>query len=131
VTHRDGHSDETTITMPLDNKGPSGTINKTGPHALMSAIECAKRGGLSDLLNISTSDDKDGNQDGQQSEAGFVTTEQAAEIDLKLREAAKTYAKPDQYMANFFKLIGASTALDILAEDYKKALNTIKPKAAP
>lgn len=130
LTHREGHSEETTITMPLDNKGPSGTVNKTGPHALMSAIEYAKRGGLSALINVSTGDDRDGQQDGQ-SQSDAITTEQAAEIDLKLREAARTYAKPDQYMANFYKLIGANTALEILATDYKKALNTIKPKAAP
>lgn len=130
LTHRDGHSDETTITMPLDNKGPSGTVNKTGPHALMSAIEYAKRGGLSALLNVSTGEDKDGQQDVQQQD-GIVTTEQAAEIDLKLREAAKTYAKPDQYMANFYRLMNATTALEIAAKDYRKALNTIKPKAAP
>jgi hypothetical protein len=82
VRHNQGHTEETDVIMPLDTKGPGGTVNKTGPHALMSSIEYAKRGGLCLLLNISTGDDKDGNDPKNED---VITVEQAADLDKRLR----------------------------------------------
>lgn len=60
--HRNGHVEHTEIFMPIDNKGPQGTVNKTGPHAISSSTQYAKRVSICALLNISTGDDIDGNR---------------------------------------------------------------------
>jgi hypothetical protein len=61
LLHREGHSESNIIKMPLDNKGSSGTVNKTMPHATGSSVTYAKRVAICALLNISTGDDLDGN----------------------------------------------------------------------
>ncbi len=107
--HKDGHIEETTITMPLDKSGIQGTVNKTGPHATSSSVTYAKRVAICALLNISTGDDKDGNQD-----ASVIDTEQAAGIDTLLRE---TGARRDDFLKQF-KITAVS---DLKIEDYKNA----------
>lgn len=126
--HREGHIEGTDITMPLDRTGIAGTVNKTGPHALASSIKYARRVAICALLNISTGDGED--RDGNAEQSGTITIEQAAEIDLKLREASKTYAKPEQYIKNFCVHMGIEGDVrQIRAKDLQKAFNAIKPKA--
>lgn len=60
--HKNGHVESTEIFMPIDDKGPNGTVNKTGPHAISSSTQYAKRVSICALLNISTGDDTDGNR---------------------------------------------------------------------
>ena len=61
--HKSGHTETTQVEMPLDKAGIQGTVNKTGVHALSSSITYAKRVAICALLNISTGDDLDGNQE--------------------------------------------------------------------
>lgn len=60
LKHRMGHREETTITLPIDNVGIAGTVNKTIVHAIGSTVTYAKRYALCAILNISTGDN-DGN----------------------------------------------------------------------
>lgn len=123
VRHKDGHIEFTDIKMPLDNKGPNGTINKTGPHALLSAIEYAKRGGLGLLLNISTGEDKDGNGE----DHGNITVEQAADLDTRLR------AISSKALSNFLVWAKVETLTDISAQNYKicvKAVSNMEQEKA-
>jgi len=115
VTHAAGHTEETTIIMPLDNKGPNGTVNKTGPHALLSAIEYAKRGGLSALLNVSTGDDKDGNQ-----EQEHISVEQAVDLDTRLRKLG------DDALPRFLKWAKLEKLIDLTTKNYPKALKALE-----
>lgn len=55
LSHREGHSEETELVLPLDTSG-----NKNGVQAVGSTISYGKRYALCALLNISTGDDTDG-----------------------------------------------------------------------
>lgn len=55
LSHRDGHSEETELVLPLDTSG-----NKNGVQAIGSTVSYGKRYALCALLNISTGDDTDG-----------------------------------------------------------------------
>lgn len=112
LIHKDGHSEETQITMPLDKTGIQGTVNKTGPHALASSIKYARRVSICALLNISTGDgeDKDGNED-----STFISIEQAAEFDLRLR------AISDKALPNFLRWAKVKELTEILERDFVKS----------
>lgn len=55
LSHRDGHSEETTIVLPADTSGSKNAVQAIG-----STISYGKRYGICALLNISTGDDTDG-----------------------------------------------------------------------
>jgi hypothetical protein len=63
--HASGHIEATEVFMPWDDKGMAGKINKTMPHAISSSVSYGKRVAICALLNISTGDDKDGNNSKQ------------------------------------------------------------------
>ena len=114
--HRDGHIEETTITMPLDKAGIQGTVNKTGPHATASSVTYAKRVAICALLNISTGDDKDGNGD-----LAFLDNTQAVEIDLMITKVGANKAK-------FLGVMGVDDVRHIRAGEFKKAVALLKRK---
>lgn len=62
LRHRSGHTERTQIELPIDNKGPQGTVNKTMVHGISSTVKYGMRICLCALLNISTGDDRDGNK---------------------------------------------------------------------
>lgn len=68
--HSAGHVERTRSCMPLDKAGIKGEINKTGPWALSSSVQYAKRVAICALLNISTGDDVDGNREPEEPEGG-------------------------------------------------------------
>jgi len=90
LKHRGGHSETMELTMPIDDKGAQGTVNKTKIHAIASTITYIKRVGFCALLNISTGDDKDGNVE---REIETITVEQAAAIDTRARALGDDYHK--------------------------------------
>ena len=110
LIHREGHSEQTQITMPLDKTGIAGTVNKTGPHALASSVKYARRVAICALLNISTGDgnDNDGNE-----ESGNISVEQAAGIDTRAR------ALGDDYHKRFMEWAKVERAIDIPLSNYK------------
>ena len=116
--HRDGHVEETTITMPLDKAGIQGTVNKTGPHATASSVTYAKRVAICALLNISTGDDLDGNR---QEDDGIIDIEQAAILDNLLRETASDRAA----FLTYFK---TEDVRNLKAKDYKNAFAMLNKK---
>lgn len=63
LSHREGHSEETTIILPADTSGSKNAVQAIG-----STISYGKRYGICALLNISTGDDRDGAGLGGQSE---------------------------------------------------------------
>lgn len=116
LTHRGGHKEETTIFMPLDDRGIAGTVNKTQPHAVSSSITYAKRVAICALLNISTGDDADGNTDN-----GCITLEQAAEIDNLIRVTGADRAKLLEYASS-------DDVRNIPAKNYGKTISMLKQK---
>jgi len=100
LRHRDGHSETTEITLPIDDKGMNGTVNKTMVHGISSSIQYGKRITVCALLNISTGDDNDGNKPPQDNAATFdqkaaigklytqLTSEQKIRFDTQIGAVA-------------------------------------------
>lgn len=116
LIHSGGHVESTDITMPLDNKGPQGTVNKTGPHATASSVTYAKRVAICALLNISTGDDKDGNTD-----SATIDIEQAATLDTLLRSTGAD--RPA-----FLKYFKVEDVRSLAAKDYQSAVTLLNKK---
>jgi hypothetical protein len=112
IAHKDGYSRTAELRLPADSSGAKNAIQ-----ALGSTISYAKRYLVGMLLNLTTT----GEDDDAQS-VDTVTVEQAAEMDVKLRE---TGSDRDA----FLKYIGASDVLHIRAKDFKKALAALQKKA--
>lgn len=113
--HKDGHVEENTVILPLDKTGIAGTVNKTNLHATASTITYGKRIAICALLNVSTGDDADGN-----AQAGFITTEQGADFDLRSR------ALGEKNHDRLMEFLGIQTPMEITTRDYKKAMNALK-----
>jgi ERF superfamily len=121
LMHKNGHQEETELTLPLDNAGIQGTVNKTGPHAIASSIKYCRRIALCAILNLSTGDgdDKDGNQDGD-----MITMEQASSLDLRLR------AISDKALPNFLVWTHVEKLIDIPANKYSAAERAVSEMEA-
>lgn len=117
IRHRGGHAETMTLTMPVDDAGAKGNVNKTKLHAISSTITYIKRVGFCALLNISTGDDKDGNQ--VKAKGRPVTTEEAADIDSRSR------ALGEKYHTKFLAWLGVAAANEIRTTDYKKAVDAL------
>lgn len=104
LSHREGHSEETTIVLPADTSGSKNAVQAVG-----STISYGKRYGICALLNISTGDDNDvGYQDepGQMASkkpeprkaaqpantntgTGMATEKQIGLLRMKLKQSGK------------------------------------------
>lgn len=111
LRHRSGHFEKTEITLPIDNKGMQGTVNKTLVHGIASSITYAKRVAICALLNISTGDDKDGNKYNQDVLATDVQRAAIMGLYNKLTEAQQD---------NFNERMGG--VLDIRKVDVDKTI---------
>lgn len=101
LQHKQGHSEQTEIVLPLDKTG-----NKTATQSVGSTISYGKRYGICALLNISTGDDVDGGAPDQSKTAeakpkakpaptsnggGKTATEgQCKMLRVKLKQASKS-----------------------------------------
>lgn len=116
LLHKGGHSESLTLTMPIDDKGMNGTVNKTQPHGISSTIMYLRRVSKCALLDISTGDDNDGNKVGDQT---LLETEQAADIDLRVRKFG------EKYFTQFLKFMKVDSVQNIRKSDYMKAVNQV------
>lgn len=114
LSHRAGHSQSVSIPLPLDTSG-----NKQAIQAMGSTLSYGRRYALGLLLNIVTKDEDD---DGKSASAGgFISHEQAVEIDLILRET-----KSD--IPAFLKWIGADSVPEVTAKNYARAIAFLRKK---
>jgi len=120
VRHRSGWYDVMELTMPVDDKGMAGSVNKTKQHGISSTITYIKRVGFCALLNISTGDDKDGNPPPKPVDEETVSVEQAAEIDNRLRALG-----PDA-LPRFLKATKIEKILDLKKHNFEAALKKIE-----
>lgn len=74
LLHRLGHSEKTSLTLPIDNSGSKNAVQGNG-----STISYGKRYTLSAILNISTGDDIDGHTPPQQYEEQALPPEKQKE----------------------------------------------------
>jgi hypothetical protein len=122
ILHKAGHQEETELTLPLDDAGIQGKVNKTAPHAIASSIKYCRRIVLCAALNVSTGDgeDRDGNQT-QQSQP--IEIEQAADIDTRARALQQN---SPGYHARFLKWAGVQAATEIMDGNYKKVIAALE-----
>jgi hypothetical protein len=118
LKHSGGHAESMELTMPIDDKGAKGTVNKTAIQGIASTITYIKRVGFCALLNISTGDDIDGNNPGS-----VVTIEQAALIDALIRETGADRAR-------FLAYASAPDVRQIPAANYSRVVTMLQAKKA-
>lgn len=114
LSHRSGHREETSITLPAD---PSG--NKNAVQAVASAVQYGKRYTASALLNLTSH-----GEDDDAYRAAVVTVSDEQEIEL--REMADSVGAD---MPKFLAYMKVGSLSAIPAKDYTKALNALKAKA--
>ena len=112
LSHKGGHSEQTTITLPHDSSGSKNAVQAVG-----SSTSYGKRYTATLLLNIRTKgEDDDGKNGGA---AGTITDDQVMEIREAL--AAKGFD-----IIKFCKFFKVDALVDIKASDFVKAMNLIK-----
>lgn len=78
LLHRLGHSEKTSISLPIDNTGSKNAVQGSG-----STVSYGKRYAMCALLNISTGDDTDGNLPADEKPANeieFLSEDQVFEV---------------------------------------------------
>lgn len=113
LAHALGHSEETSLTLPVDTSGSKNAVQSVG-----SSTSYGKRYTAAALLNLRSGDADD---DGQAGGTTSVTEEQAANIEALASEVAANLPK-------FLKYIGATEIRTIPAAKYKAAIAALEAK---
>ena len=90
VRHESGHSEESRLPLPIDDKGIKGNVNKTRIHAMGSAFTYAERILVTKFFGVETGDkDDDGNAAGGRGAEPepLITVEQQAELTAWIQRA--------------------------------------------
>lgn len=119
LSHRDGHSEETTLTLPADGSGSKNAVQAVG-----SSISYAKRYTAFSLLNITTKGEDD---DGESATKYLPNKEPIARAKLDGPHTSKT-ALRNAVTDVITAVRGARTvaAIDKLMEDHKRTINQAK-----
>lgn len=112
LSHRAGHSEETTITLPAD---PSG--NKNAVQAVASSVSYGKRYTAGALLNLTSHGEDDD---------AFGTSAKLSEVqEIELRELAESVGADLPKFLAYMK-VGSLSAIS--AKDFNKAKAALKAK---
>ena len=115
LAHRDGHSEETTLSGPADNSGNKNAIQSIG-----STLTYLQRYSLTQMLGLASSNDDDGKAGG----AGVTITPE--QVDALQRAIVDADADIPKFLA-YFKVERLD---DMPAKDFSRALDAIKRSAA-
>lgn len=113
LSHRDGHSEETTLMGPADASGSKNAIQAIG-----STCTYLQRYTLVQMLGLASTADDDGRAAGG---GGTISDEQ---VDTLMDLISKTGSKIDALL----KIAGAESLSDIRADRYPVVLNMLKMK---
>lgn len=111
LSHREGHSEETTMLLPIDTSGSKNAVQAVG-----SSTSYGKRYTASALLNLTSRGEDD---DAKTAAGGFVTEKQATEI-IDLLEATNA----DR--AKFLRWAKVERVEDIPAAHFASCIEAIK-----
>lgn len=115
LSHRDGHSEETTITLPHDSSGSKNAVQAVG-----SSTSYGKRYTAGLLLNLtSRGEDDDGYAGGS---GTTISDDQADEIRKRVSDTKSDVTK-------FLALMNAPSIPDIPAAKYGEAIRLLNAKA--
>lgn len=112
LAHSEGHSKTAEMILPADTSGAKNNVQAIG-----STISYAKRYLLSMLLNLVTT----GEDDDAASASEFIELDEAAEIDMELRDLGANIPKFLEYMK-------AKDVQSILQKDLQKAKTMLAAK---
>ena len=113
VTHKDGHSDSTSIALPADSGGSKNAVQAIG-----STVSYGKRYTFCALLNIATGEDDDA-----QSAVEFISETQLADLKALLSELKRKEA-------DFAKYLKVPAIAYLPAKDYKRAIKVLQDARA-
>lgn len=114
LSHRDGHREDTSYTLPLDTSG-----NKTPIQSVGSTTSYAKRYLACAMLNIATRGE-DNNGDATD---GTITDEQQETLKALLEQA-------NGHPGKFLEFAKSPSFAEIKARDFDRLVKTLKQKAA-
>jgi len=118
ISHRLGHSEETTLTAARDDSGNKNSIQGVG-----STITYLQRYTLKAALGLAASNDDDARAVSIDDAGGSVSPEQISTLDALL---AETGTNPRRFCA-YMKVENVS---DILASQYQRAVDALNAKKA-
>lgn len=114
LSHRLGHSEQTSLTLPIDTSGSKNAVQSVG-----SSTSYGKRYTSAALLNLRTGEkDDDGKAGGA---TGLVSDEQAANIQTLMTEVGGD----SKAFLNYF---GVELVADLKEKDYKRAMSALKKR---
>ena len=117
IVHKGGHSEFNSVELPVDDKGPQGTVNKTLIHGTLSAMTTGQRVTLCRACGIRIAEDDDGNAAGRQP------------ISAKEMMAIHEYLKKTgSQEADFLKAFEIERLEDLNREQLKTAMIQLKTK---
>jgi len=116
VSHRAGHSEETTLTAGRDETG-----NKNSIQAVGSTITFLQRYSLKVALGLAASNDDDGKAVGVAENGGFITGEQIAAIEKLIADTGTNL----QRFCGYMKIEALS---EIPAKSYQRAIDALNAK---
>lgn len=116
LSHKSGHSEETTLAGPADATG-----NKNAIQAIGSTLTYLQRYSLVQALGLAAANDDDGKGAG---DGGTVTDEQAAEINRLAIEVKADIGK-------FLAYMKAESIPDIPAKQFDAAIAALEKKRKP
>src|SRR5579883_1215168 len=114
LSHKSGHSEETTLSGPADQTG-----NKNAIQAIGSTLTYLQRYSLVQMLGLAAADDDDGRAAG--TDTGPLSEQQADEIRALLAQT-----KSD--VNRFLKWAGAASVADIPASKFADCVAMLKAK---
>ena len=116
LSHRNGHREETTVTLPAD---PSG--NKNAVQAVASAVSYGKRYTASALLNLTSHGEDD---DAFRTAADYISEAQ----EIELRDLAEAVGAN---LPAFLKFLKVAKLSDIPAKNFTAAKVALEAKRKP
>ncbi|WP_420961122.1 ERF family protein [Brucella sp. IR073] len=117
LSHKDGHSEENSLSGPTDTSG-----NKNAIQAIGSTLTYLQRYTLIQALGLAASDDDDGqSHDRPQAEPERITAEQLQTIRRLIEETETDIVK-------FCELGGIEALPDMLAKDFPDAVRLLEQK---
>ncbi len=111
LSHRDGHSEETTMFLPIDTSGSKNAVQAVG-----SSTSYGKRYTASALLNLTSRGEDD---DAKTAAGGFVTEKQATDIIDLLEATGADRAK-------FLRWAKVDKVEDIPAAHFQSCMDAIR-----
>lgn len=115
LSHEQGHSEETTMTLPLDTSGSKNNVQAVG-----SSTSYGKRYTAGLLLNLRTKGEDDDGQKG--GDPGPISEEQAETIlELLTRDKAD--------VLGFCKYMGVASIIELPSSQYSRAIEVINTRS--